>query len=188
MKKDNSVLTVKIGYIAVSALTILLGIFLILCPGISLSLICRILGAVMAACGGIKLAGYFSKDLYRLAFEHDLVFGTLLCVIGVAALIRPAEIISSIHAASGILILADGFYKIRTAVEAKHFGLGKWQLITVFAVLTLVAGILLLLRPFEAAQTMAVIFGAAIIADGILNLCVAICAIKVTDKQFIDAE
>lgn len=182
MKKDNSVLTVKIGYIAVSALTILLGIFLILYPGISLSLICRILGAVMAACGGIKLAGYFSKDLYRLAFEHDLVFGTLLCVIGAAALIRPAEIISSIYAASGILILADGFYKIRTAVEAKRFGLGKWQLITVFAVLTLVVGILLLLRPFEAAQTMAVIFGAAIIADGILNLCVAICAIKVTDK------
>ena len=55
-------------------------------------------------------------------------------------------------------------------------------MITVFAVLTLVAGILLLLRPFEAAQTMAVIFGAAIIADGILNICVAICAIKVTDK------
>ena len=93
MKKGNSVLTVKIGYITVSALTVLLGIFLIIRPEISLNVICRILGTVMTACGAVKLAGYFSKDLYRLAFEHDLIFGTLLCIIGIAALVRPVKII-----------------------------------------------------------------------------------------------
>ena len=56
MKKGNSVLTVKIGYITVSALTVLLGIFLIIRPEISLHVICRILGAVMMGCGAVKLA------------------------------------------------------------------------------------------------------------------------------------
>ena len=54
MKKENSVLTVKIGYITVSALTVLLGIFLIIRPEISLNVICRILGAVMTACGAVS--------------------------------------------------------------------------------------------------------------------------------------
>lgn len=54
MKKENSVLTMKIGYITVSALTVLLGIFLIIRPEISLNVICRILGAVMTACGAVS--------------------------------------------------------------------------------------------------------------------------------------
>lgn len=188
MKKENSVLAVKIGYITVSALTVLLGIFLIIRPEISLNVICRILGTVMTACGAVKLAGYFSKDLYRLAFEHDLIFGTLLCIIGIAALVRPVKIISAMHIVAGIIILEEGIFKMRTAVEAKRFGLNKWHIITVLAVLTITAGILLLLNPFEAAQTMTVILGVAMIADGILNLCVAVYAIKVTKNQFIEAE
>ena len=188
MKKGNSVLTVKIGYITVSALTVLLGIFLIIRPEISLNVICRILGTVMTACGAVKLAGYFAKDLYRLAFEHDLIFGTLLCVIGIAALVRPVKVISSMHIVAGIIILEEGIFKMRTAVDAKRFGLNKWHIITVLAVLTISAGILLLLHPFEAAQTMTVILGAAMTADGILNLCVAVYAIKVTKNQFIEAE
>lgn len=189
MKKNNRVLSVKISYIAISALTVMLGVFLIVCPDISLNIICRILGAAMTVCGAIKLAGYFSKDLYRLAFEHDLFFGTILCVVGIAALVRPTNIISSLHSAAGILILADGIYKAKTAFEAKRFGLSEWKLIAVFAVLTLAAGTLLLFRPFETAKTMAVIFGAAMIIDGILNLIVAVFAVKAnTKQQYIDAE
>lgn len=188
MKKVNPVLTVKIGYITVSAFTVLLGIFLIIRPQTSLNIICRISGAVIAVCGAVKLAGYFSKDLYRLAFEHDLIFGTLLCVIGIAALVRPVKVISSMHIVAGIIILEEGIFKLRTAVDAKRFGLNKWHIITVLAVLTITAGILLLLNPFEAAQTMTVILGAAMIADGILNLCVAVYAIKVTKNRFIEAD
>lgn len=188
MKKENRVLTVKIGYIAISVLTVLLGVFLIIRPEISLNVFCRILGAAMVVSGAIKLAGYFSKDLYRLAFEHDLFFGTLLCVVGIAALVRPTNIISSLYAAAGILILAEGIFKAKTAFEAKRFGLSEWKLITVFAVLALAAGVILLFRPFEAAKTMAIIVGAAMIIDGLLNLCVAIFAINATKKQCIDAE
>lgn len=188
MKKGNQILTVKISYIIISALTILLGLFLIIYTEISLNVICRILGAALIICGAIKLAGYLSKDLYRLAFEHDLIFAVILCIIGAAALIRPVKIISAMHIAAGIIMLADGIFKVQTAIEAKRFGLGKWQFIALLAVPTLAAGILLIMQPFEAARIMTIIFGAAMIADGSLNLCVAICAIKITKNQVIDAE
>ena len=57
MKKDNRVLTVKIGYITISVLTVLLGVFLIIRPEISLNVFCRILGAAMVIIYLVFMAG-----------------------------------------------------------------------------------------------------------------------------------
>ena len=49
-----------------------LGILLVALPDFSAELFCRILGIIMLLFGLIKMIGYFSKDLYRLAFQFDL--------------------------------------------------------------------------------------------------------------------
>ena len=78
----------KIGYIIISAILCALGILLIAKPDMSLSLIGIIVGIVLIVFGVIKLIGYFSKDLYRLAFQFDLAFGILLIALSVVILIR----------------------------------------------------------------------------------------------------
>ena len=74
--------TAKIGYIVVSALLIALGAALLIWPEVSAAWIGRLLGIGMIAFGAIKLVGYFSRDLFRLAFEYDLAFGLLLIALG----------------------------------------------------------------------------------------------------------
>ena len=189
MKKINRyVMTAKIGYMTASVMTALLGAAFILLPETSITVICRLLGAAAIICGIIKLSGYFSRDLYRLAFQHDLAFGIMLCTIGIIAAAKPVKIISAAHLAVGIVIIADGVFKLQTAVDSKRFGLGKWWLIAVFAVLSFAAGILLVVSPFKAAAAMTVIMGISLLADGLMNFCVAFFAVKAESDKYVDAE
>jgi sortase A len=68
----------KIGYIVLSAVNCAFGIWMIVGPGLTVDRFGDILGALMVAFGIIKLIGYYSRDMYRLAFQHDLALGLLL--------------------------------------------------------------------------------------------------------------
>ena len=63
---------VKTGYIIVSVLFCVLGAVLLVMAERCVPWIGRALGIGMVVCGVIKLGGYFSKDLFRLAFQYDL--------------------------------------------------------------------------------------------------------------------
>ena len=137
----------------------------------------------MVICGAIKLGGYFSKDLFRLAFQYDLAFGILLIAVGIITLCHPGEAMTFLCVMFGIPVLADGLFKIQVAVEDKRFGISQWWLVLLLAVLTGVIGLLLVLRPAEGARVMVMLMGASLLLDGALNLSVALCAVKVVDHQ-----
>ena len=79
----------------------------------------------------------------------------------------------------GIVVLADGLLKIQTSLDARRFGLQTWWLILVMAILAGIAGMLLMLRPSQSAQVLTGLMGISLLAEGILSLCVALCAVKV---------
>lgn len=78
----------KYGYIAISAIFTLAGLAMIFYPTPSQSFIGIFFGIAILVFGIIKLVGYWSRDLFRLAFQYDLQFGVLLCVLGIITLIR----------------------------------------------------------------------------------------------------
>ena len=83
----------KIGYIVMSAALCVLGILLICLPEVFSGLIGVLIGIILIVFGAVRMAGYFSKDLYRLAFQHDLTSGIILIALGVIVLITPASLI-----------------------------------------------------------------------------------------------
>ena len=60
---------VKAAYIALSIAFVCMGLCLLIWPGISAVTICYVLGTASVLYGVIKLFGYFSEDLYQLAFQ-----------------------------------------------------------------------------------------------------------------------
>ena len=80
---------------------------------------------MMIGFGAVKLMGYFSRDLYRLAFQFDLAYGILLIVLGLIVLVRPVQLVSFFCLVLGICILADGLFKIQAASDSKRFGLRR---------------------------------------------------------------
>lgn len=183
MRSVTPMRAAKIGYIVMSALFCLLGIALLFTPDASALWIGRLLGIGMIVFGAVKLVGYFSRDLFRLAFQYDLAFGVLLMVLGIVTLSHPGDAMSFLCVMFGIPVLADGLFKIQVAVDAKRFGIGQWWLVLLLAVLTGVIGLLLVLRPTEGAQALVMLMGASLFLDGALNLTVALCAVKVVAHQ-----
>lgn len=179
MRSIKTIRAAKTGYIALSAALCALGLVLVFKPELSIALTGAIVGTTMIAFGIIKLVGYFSKDLYRLAFQFDLAFGILLIALGALLLIKPVRAMSMLCVILGIEIVADGLFKVQTAVDAKQFGLETWWLILILAVITGAAGIAVAVHPSESALTLTALTGAALAAEGLMNLCVGVCAVKV---------
>jgi len=173
----------KAGYIVMSLVFCGAGVLFIVKPELSAMVISRALGAAMIVFGLIKLVGYFSKDLFRLAFQYDLGFGLLLIALGILVLAKPAGVLDFIFVALGIAILADGLFKVQIAVDSKRFGISTWWLTLVLAMVTGVVGLALVFRPWDSVRLLTALLGAALLAEGILNLCVAVSTVKIVDHQ-----
>lgn len=180
---NKRIQTAKIGYLIISTLLCALGILLVALPDFSAELFCRISGIIMLLFGFIKMIGYFSKDLYRLAFQFDLASGILLMALGIIMMLRANVMISIICMILGIYVLADALLKVQIAIDAKAFGIAKWWLILAAAVLTGGFGFLLVLRPSESAQVVMVLLGLSLIAEGLLNLITILTAVKIIRRQ-----
>ena len=176
----------KIGYIALSIVFCIVGVLLVAWSDIGTQVLSLALGIAMIVFGGIKIVGYFSKDLFRLAFQFDLELGIISAVLGIIVLLNPFGTITFIFIAMGIAILADALFKIRIAIDAKRFGVGAWWMILSLAFLTAIAGVLLVFRPWESANILTVLLGISLLTEGILNLCVAVSTVKIVKHQYPD--
>ena len=188
---NNRIKAAKTGYIIISILLCVLGIVLIAVPDFSVTLLCVLGGGIMMLFGLVKIIGYCSKDLYRLAFQFDLAFGILFVVLGFILIIRTDAMVNLICIVMGICVLADALLKIQISIDSRAFGIKKWWLILAMAILTGVAGFLLIFRPSESIQTIMILFGIALITEGVLNLITILTAVKIIRHQLpevIDVE
>lgn len=172
----------KTGYIAMSVAFCVLGVLLILFPGVSVSAVGIAAGVMLIAFGVVKLMGYFSKDLYQLAFQFDLAFGVLLIVLGAVILVSPDRALTFLCIIMGIAILADGLFKLQSSLDARRFGLKVWGLLLALAICAGIIGTLLLLHPGESAKLLMILMGVGTLFEGVLNLYFALYAVKILRK------
>ena len=183
MRSVKLIRAAKTGYIVLSLILCALGLLLAAKPELSVTVIGIIVGCVLIAFGVVKLIGYFSKDLYRLAFQFDLAFGILLLALGAAVLFKPGRAMGTMCIILGIEIVADGLFKIQTALDARRFGLGSWWLILTLAVIAGVVGIMMIFSPSESSMVLTRLTGISLMAEGVLNLGIALCAVKIIEHQ-----
>lgn len=176
----------KIGYIVVSAALCLFGTLLIVDPAVSPAAFGIFSGAALIAFGVIKIVGYLSKDLYRLAFQYDLAFGILVIALGTMVILEPSNVIDTICIAVGITFLADGLLKIQLSIDARTFGIKQWWLILAAALLTAAIGIMLVFRTVDGVRAQMVLLGSALLADGVLNLITVLTTVKIIRNQYPD--
>ena len=185
-RNTTPVQVAKAGYIILSAALCALGLVMIVLPDFSITLAGKMLGVMMIVFGAVKIIGYWSKDLYRLAFQYDFAFGILLVPLGMFVLFHPEQAINFFYIVLGIVILADGLFKLQIALDARAFGLDRWQLILVLALLAGVIGCVLVFHPTGGAEVATALVGTAILVQGLLNLSVALSAVKIVGYQRMD--
>ena len=183
MNSNNCIHTAKVGYISISVLLCVMGIVLIVVPNFSALLLCRIGGLLLILFGFVKIIGYCSKDVYRLAFQYDLAFGILLIALGVILIFRSEIMVNVICIFLGIFILADALLKIQISIDSKAFGIRMWWLILAVAIITGIIGFLLVLRPTESTEIVMLLLGMTLITEGVLNLVTILISVRIIHKQ-----
>lgn len=168
----------KAGYLVIAVIFYVAGIFYMLTPDIPPLALCRISGAVLIAYGVIKIIGYFSKDLYCLAFQYDLACGLFLAVFGVIALTRSQQIIPHLSMGLGALILLDSLLSVQMSKDAKRFGLENWFVILAASVAAGVLGGVVIVSPFHTALGQHAAAGCALLAQGVKSHCVVHYTVK----------
>lgn len=184
--KKRSFIPMKVaknGYIAVSVLLAALGVLLVAKPTFSVNAIGVICGILLSVFGIIKLVGYFSNDPYRLAFQYDMPFGIMLIVLGIIMLVNPGKLVSFICIVLGLWVLISSLFNIQTSLEAKKFGISQWWIVFVLSVIAAVWGLVLVFRPSEAADVMAVILGFTLIFESAVNICTVLTSVKIVNNR-----
>ena len=164
---------IKALYITISILSLLAGIALVIWPGASVITICYVVGSAAILVGAVRLAGYFSKDSYNLNFQFDFAMGLVFLILGTVLIFHPGDTVAVLHFSVGILVLVDSVFKLQTALDAKHFGLKKWWVMLLCALLCAGLGLELVILPFRTAEILVRVTGAALAVNSGENILTA---------------
>lgn len=183
MRSTAPVWTAKISNIAMSVCLIAFGIAVIALPSMSLEIIGITTGVMMCVFGIFRLVGYFSRDLFRLAFQYDLQIGVMSVVMGIILAAEPEQTLLIICVVFGVTVFVSGLFRSAVALQARRFGIKPWYVILGAAMLSCAFGITLLAFPAASTTAAAVILGAALIAEGVSNLAVMLTAVKIVKRR-----
>ena len=141
----------KIMHLFSAVIFFVAGLLLALVPDFEDSGIFRnaLVGAASIIIGATGIYGYFSNDMYRLAFQLDFALGIFNVIFGILLIINPVQLSVLLPTAISILTLLDGTNKSQMALEGKQFGISKWYLVLISAVLEIVAGIVLMVLTYH---------------------------------------
>lgn len=149
------------------ALLIVLGLVLALRPDSAVALLTRVLGWILILCGVGKVLTILAfRDYYGLG---GWLWAAVFLAGGIFFLTDPLILAKSIGLVVGILLVVEGVDGLRTALRLKAIGL-SYLAGLILGVVTLAAGIVLILVPMTASRVALTVCGVVITIVGIVNL------------------
>lgn len=152
-------------------LSMLLGLVLLLFPGITTRVVCFLLGGLIILYGLTHVIRYFRQEnTYAELFQGDLMIGLFGIAIGLFMILRADVVVSLIPIIFGIVLMANGIAGVQRAANARRAGYSRWGLLLALAILTAALSILLLVNPFATIKVTVAVIGASLIYEGISDL------------------
>lgn len=165
------------GFFAVIA-----GLFFVIYPEIASGVIGILFGVVLFVAGISEVIGYilsikqFRKENYGKAAgaEVVLVYSIVIMALGVFFMVRPETVLMLLSTVVGIFFLIDGIVKMRREIFTFKLKNPNCWVLLILAAFLIVAGILLLINPFDGTRNVIVFSGLAFIVSGVENCCLSL--------------
>ena len=160
------------GYMMISCVFYIAAVIYLAFPDLPEMALSCFSGVILIVYGIIKLVGFFSEDLYCLAFRYDLTFGLLILVIGVLVLVKNASVAQYLTPGLGWIALLDNLFHIQMSKEARDFGMERWKLILGLSITAGVLSVLLIIHGFPGPQATRILTCVVLLAAGAINQCI----------------
>lgn len=183
MTDVNAVKWAKATNVVSAALMCVAGILLMCLPDIQTVAFQRgMLGALFFLTCATKILGYFSNDLYRLAFQFDLAVGVLSGLLALAIVVTPEGTFARLPVFLIVYVMFDALLKLQISIDAKRFGMKSWAaILTTSLVLFFAAGFAIVALKTGLRPSFAV--GLALAADGVQNAWITMHTVRVRAQK-----
>ena len=162
----------------------IIGLILVVAPGLTLHTIGIIVGIYIIIHGVVLITLNFAESSYCTPF-YGIMSGILSIILGIALVVMPG-ILSTIFAiALGIWIILSSIDIISIAIAAKE-GISNWLLLLIFGIIDLIAGVLILFNPFASSISLAIISGIVIMVHSAVTI-IDMIIIKKNVKEVVKA-
>ena len=183
MEKYDIVKQAKISNLIIYSFMVAVGLVMLIFQETPTKVETIILSVLCILVGGAKILGYFSNDLYRLAFQFDLAIGLFLAIIGVLTLVVGNKDPLGTVRLFGIYIFIDGLLKLQTAIDARKFGIARWLVILLTAILMVGVGIVGLLASYLEQISQLIVLDVALMLDGLVNIWITAYTVRIRAKK-----
>ena len=156
-------------FLSLSSLYIIAGLSIIIWPDIAKKIICIAAGCTLILSGLLQLIICWKEDTLA-TLEGKAPVGVLLLISGVVVLTHCDTVVSMLIAILGLFLTVDGFSKLQLACTIKKLSLPAWKRDVIAALLIMAIGVFLLFDPFQGTKAMAVVTGAVLVLNGVMNL------------------
>lgn len=158
---------VKADAIMSAVLCIALGVVLIVWPGETIDIVCKVLAAGLIILGGVELFSYITN---RNGYMFTGILGLIVLIIGVWIFLKPSSIVSLVPIVIGVILAVHGVQDVKMALESKNGGYDKWWIMLIIAIISIAFGVLCIVNAFGMVKLAMQFVGVALIYDGISDL------------------
>ncbi len=151
-------------------LCILLGLVLAIWPGMSMHIVCIVIGSVLILGGLVRLAESFWGRDGSMYTQINMIVGIIFAVVGIWIVVKPEKVLAIIPIIVGIVIVVHGLNNLQQAVALCKEKYDKWWVALLLGLVTVGFGALLIFRPFAALDTAVMIIGFFLVYDGVSDL------------------
>lgn len=161
--------------VAISAVFIIVGILLATNPGIVTTMLSVILGGIFVALGVFKIIEYVSKGKQD---NYLLGIGAVAILAGIIIMFATGIILSLFRIIIGVWMLYTGIMNMQTVIVWKDYQSRLWLTTLIGSVLTIIAGIFIIVNSGAIIQTI----GWIIIFYGTIDIIERLIFIKNVDN------
>lgn len=163
----------KAGGMVVCIFELVVGILLFVNPIGFTSAIITMAGVVLMVLGIVEIVRYFRTNVKEASLGQMLVKGLLSILAGAFCIFQTEWFIATFPILTvlyGIVILVTGIGKIQLAVDMIRMKRKKWIWAAFNAVISLICAFVILRMPFSSTAALWIFTGAALAAEGVLDL------------------
>lgn len=177
-KKKNEVLEtgkswydrLKNSYLVIAVAYVVFGMCLLIKPDTSLTAISFAIGTISLIYAIATLIKYFLSDKRRIYVEPDFILPIVMIVVGLIVIFRHDLIEAVISVVVGIVFVVSGIVKLQDALNIRKTGYSRWWIALIFALVSLILGVVMLSNVIETGTLLVRIIGLFFTIDGLLSI------------------
>ena len=141
------------------------GIILVVKPDDTVTFISNVVGVILLIIGLSSIIKYV-----RFLNDIDIIFGVVITVLGLVLLLNPKAVLSILPFVLGCYILINGITKLRYSFDIKKYKGKDYTNILIMSILTIICGLILIIRPFSGVTFVVRIIGIILVIYSLIDI------------------